>query len=57
MASSPFGYDVKDRCLVINPAEAETVRTLFRLYLELGTVRRLKEAARAWSTVEQHVRG
>ena len=41
----PLGYDVKDRCLVINPAEAKTVRTLFRLYLELGTVRRLKEAA------------
>ena len=41
----PLGYAVKDRCLLINPAEAETVRTLFRLYLELGTVRRLKEAA------------
>jgi DNA invertase Pin-like site-specific DNA recombinase len=39
----PLGYDAKDRCLVINPAE--TVRALFRLYLELGTVRRLKQAA------------
>jgi site-specific DNA recombinase len=41
----PLGYDAKDRSLAINPAEAETVRTLFRLYLELRTVRRLKEAA------------
>jgi site-specific DNA recombinase len=41
----PLGYGLKDRALVINAAEAETVRTLFRLYRELGTVRRLKEAA------------
>jgi site-specific DNA recombinase len=41
----PLGYDVRDRDLVINPAEAETVRTLFRLYRELGTVKRLKKAA------------
>ena len=41
----PLGYDAKDRNLVINTTEAETVRTLFRLYGELGTVRRLKEAA------------
>jgi len=41
----PLGYDARDRDLVINVAEAETVRMLFRLYRELGTVRRLKEAA------------
>jgi site-specific DNA recombinase len=41
----PLRYDAKDRSLAINPAEAETVRCLFRLYLELRTVRRLKEAA------------
>jgi hypothetical protein len=40
----PLGYDVRDKRLIINPQEAETVRTLFRLYRELGTVRRLKEA-------------
>ncbi len=34
----PLGYDAKDRNLVINEAEAETVRTLFRLYLENGSV-------------------
>src|SRR5204863_2640453 len=41
----PLGYDVRDRELLINAAEAESVRTLFQLYRELGTVRRLKEAA------------
>jgi DNA invertase Pin-like site-specific DNA recombinase len=41
----PLGYEIRARELAISPAEAETVRTLFRLYRELGTVRRLKEAA------------
>src|SRR4249920_514340 len=40
---APLGYDARDRRLIINPAEAKTVRTLFRLYLEVGTVRCLKE--------------
>ena len=29
----PLGYDVSDRKLVINAAEAETVRHIFALYL------------------------
>jgi len=41
----PLGYDARDRTLIINEAEAKTVRTLFRLYLELGSVRRVKEEA------------
>ena len=41
----PLGYDAKDRTLVVNEAEAETVRTIFQLYLERGCVRRVKEAA------------
>jgi DNA invertase Pin-like site-specific DNA recombinase len=41
----PLGYDIKDKKLVVNKREAETVRILFRLYLDLGTVRRLKEEA------------
>jgi DNA invertase Pin-like site-specific DNA recombinase len=41
----PLGYEPDGRTLVIVEAEAETVRTLFRLYLELGTVRRVKEEA------------
>src|SRR5437660_7540399 len=32
----PLGYEVCERKLVINPAEAETVRRIFALYLELG---------------------
>jgi len=34
----PLGYDAKDRALIINQAEAETVRTLFRLYVVKGSV-------------------
>jgi site-specific DNA recombinase len=39
----PLGYDVKDRKLVVNETEAETVRYIFRRYTELGSVRLLKE--------------
>ena len=41
----PVGYDASERMLVINPAEAETVRRIFALYRELGCVRRVKEEA------------
>jgi site-specific DNA recombinase len=37
-----LGYDIGERELVINPAEAELLRRLFRRYLELGTVNALK---------------
>ncbi|MDX2145764.1 MAG: recombinase family protein [Rhodospirillaceae bacterium] len=39
--SVPLGYNLKDRKLIINPAEAKTVRTLFDLYLKFGTVNAL----------------
>jgi DNA invertase Pin-like site-specific DNA recombinase len=39
-----LGYDIKDRKLVVNPMEAETVRHVFRRYTELGSVRELKDA-------------
>jgi len=39
----PIGYDVIDRRLVANQTEAETVREIFRRYLELGSVRLLME--------------
>src|SRR5665811_723114 len=39
----PLGYDVKDRKLVVNEAEAETVRCIFRRYQELRSVRLLKD--------------
>ena len=41
----PLGYDKSEGGLVINQTEAETVRSLFAAYLELGTVRALKEHA------------
>src|ERR1700731_2026991 len=41
----PLGYDASERTLVINSAEAETVRRIFALYIELGCVRRVKEEA------------
>src|SRR6202046_2664849 len=37
----PLGYDLRDRHLVLNKAEAETVRLIFRLYIELKTSRRV----------------
>jgi DNA invertase Pin-like site-specific DNA recombinase len=45
----PLGYQAQDRKLVIVDSEAETVRFIFRRYVELGSVRLLKDelAARA----------
>ena len=37
-----LGYDVKDKKLIVNKAEAETVRHIFRRYIELKSVRLLK---------------
>ena len=37
-----LGYDVKERKLVVNEAEAAMVRRIFRRYLEVGSVRALK---------------
>jgi site-specific DNA recombinase len=39
--SVPLGYVAKDKKLVINKTEAETVRTIFQLYLELKSFGRL----------------
>ncbi len=38
-----LGYDCVDRRLVVNQVEADTVREIFRIYLRLGCVRKLKE--------------
>ena len=45
----PLGYDLHDRQLLVNPEEADRVRLIFRLYLELKCVHRL--------TVELATRG
>jgi site-specific DNA recombinase len=38
----PLGYDLKDRKLIVNPAEAKQVEEIFRAYLEVGCVRKLR---------------
>src|ERR1700758_4944225 len=39
----PLGYDVRERRLVINPSEANTVRNIYERYLKLGCVRQLSK--------------
>src|SRR5271169_4103883 len=38
----PLGYDLQERKLIVNPKEAQLVCDLYRLYLELGCVSKLK---------------
>jgi DNA invertase Pin-like site-specific DNA recombinase len=38
----PVGYDVKDQKLIVHTAEADQVKKIFRLYLKLGCVAKLK---------------
>jgi site-specific DNA recombinase len=60
----PLGYDPKDRTLVANQAEVETVRQIFALYLELGTVNGLASElpvrgifSKRWTSSTGNVRG
>jgi site-specific DNA recombinase len=39
----PLGYDVRDRRLIINPAEADTVKLIYQRYLKLNCVRQLSK--------------
>ncbi len=39
----PLGYDVIDKKLIVNNTEARTVQHIYKRYLDLGTVRKLKE--------------
>ena len=41
--TAPMGYDHSDRKLVVNREEARTVQHIFERYLELGSVRLLKQ--------------
>jgi DNA invertase Pin-like site-specific DNA recombinase len=43
----PLGYDLADRLLLINPAEARTVRQLYEMYLEAGSITALYRQAEA----------
>lgn len=38
----PLGYDLADRHLVLNPAEADQVKQIYKIYLRLGCVTKLK---------------
>jgi site-specific DNA recombinase len=38
----PVGYELRNRQLIINPAEATRVRKIYQLYLELGCVSKLQ---------------
>ncbi|MEO6248516.1 MAG: recombinase family protein [Sphingomicrobium sp.] len=42
----PLGYDVKDRMLIVNQAEAGTVRSIYRRYLEVSSIRVLVDELR-----------
>ncbi len=53
---TPLGYDVKDKHLIINENESVTVRQLFDFYLEIKSVRKLKEEADALGIVTKHRR-
>lgn len=43
----PFGYDVQDRKLVVNAAEAAAVRRIFERFVELGSATMLARELRA----------
>ncbi|HEV7264491.1 MAG TPA: recombinase family protein [Falsiroseomonas sp.] len=47
----PLGYEVRDRKLVANEAEAATVRRIYAAYLALGSVRLLHEQLKAEGVV------
>ena len=59
-----LGYDPKGRTLVVNPAEAEVVRTIFNRYLELESVHALARhltalgvVSKRWTSKSGEVRG
>lgn len=59
-----LGYDVRDRALVINPAEAEQVRDIYARYLKLGSVAALATElheheirSKKWTTRKGPTRG
>jgi DNA invertase Pin-like site-specific DNA recombinase len=53
----PLGYDVKDRKLVVNEADAATVRMIFKRYAELGSVSLLKAELDARGVVSKRREG
>jgi site-specific DNA recombinase len=56
--NAPIGYLPKDRTLVIDESQAQRVREIYRLYLEMGNVRllMLEVTRRGWLTPERQTR-
>ena len=52
--SVPLGYDARNKKLVINKVEAETVRTIFKRYLELQSFAKLVANLDAKGIVTKH---
>ena len=60
----PMGYDILNRKLAVNDAEAKILRSIFERFLELGSVRALvadlrrrKIVSKRWKTRKGHFRG
>jgi hypothetical protein len=53
----PLGYDVKDRKLIVNEAEAVTVQLIFRRYAEPGSVALLKAELDRLETMSKRRQG
>jgi site-specific DNA recombinase len=51
---TPLGYDVQDKKLLVNEVEAKQVRRIYDLYLEVGSVRQLKEMLDDEGIVTKH---
>ena len=49
----PMGYDVRDKALVVNTAEAVAIRTIFAEYLKVGSVRSLAHRLEALGIVSK----
>jgi site-specific DNA recombinase len=49
----PLGYDTKDRKITVNEPEAERVRTIFRLYVKLGSLNLLMAELRKQGIVSK----
>lgn len=49
----PLGYHTKDRKITVNAPEAERVRTIFRLYLKLGSLNMLMAELRKMGIVSK----
>jgi site-specific DNA recombinase len=50
----PLGYDVKDRKLVVNEPEAETVRMIFERFVKVGSATALVRELRAEGVTGKH---